>query len=101
MPTAVADAGLAEADPAPDPYVGDSRELDYADSLLADPTANRERVLSARDAYQRCLEAHPGDERCTAGLYDANTRLKFVGSPKAMRGELRPAKPIARDRIMR
>jgi hypothetical protein len=99
QPTLIAPAGAGElkeralaargvvvpthpAEPAPDavmeepsPFIGESRELDYADRLMWEPDAGDERLKSAREVYARCLEAVPGLARCKDGLDAANRRL--------------------------
>lgn len=49
------------------PYLGESRELDYAERLLTEPRVAMNRVESAKGVFDRCLEAHPGLERCEKG----------------------------------
>jgi len=100
-PPAPVGAGDAEPDEAPDPYLGASAELDYAENLVADPSANRERLHSARDAFTRCLELHPTHERCIAGLTVANNRLRLSNPQKLMKNELKPAKPLHREQLFR
>lgn len=65
----------AAADPAPSPFQGVSKELDYAELLLAEPNPDPERLRSAHDVLARCVEQEPTNQRCQAGLALAKTRL--------------------------
>ena len=63
------------ADVAESPWLGVSRELDYADSLLYEQDAGIERLISARDVYRRCVEDMPELQRCKDNLAIAEERL--------------------------
>jgi hypothetical protein len=68
---ALADAAVqlevAEA-PLESPYLGNSPELDYVESLLAAGDTNPEVLKSVRAVLTRCLDMHPGLPRCVAAL---------------------------------
>lgn len=66
------------------PFVGESRELDYADKLMWEQDGGVERLKSAREVYQRCVDS-VGLERCKDGLKAVDAKLN---PPKA---SVRPA----------
>lgn len=53
---------------APSPYTGYSRELDYADNLLAKKNATIEELRSANDVFARCVDQEPDNLRCVESL---------------------------------
>lgn len=82
------------ADEAESAFLGDSRELSYAESLLQQGNP-REKLLSARDTFTRCLELHPDHSRCIEGLERANTMLRPTKANRAMK----PFMPLQMDKI--
>lgn len=64
-----------DPDVAASPFQGQSKELDYVETLLAEPDADLERVRSAHDVLTRCLEQEPANQRCKAAMMLAKTRL--------------------------
>jgi hypothetical protein len=64
-----------EPDVAPSPFQGQSKELDYVETLLAEPDADLERVRSAHEVLTRCLEQEPANARCAAAMELAKARL--------------------------
>ncbi|MDP1826859.1 MAG: hypothetical protein Q8L48_26540 [Archangium sp.] len=70
LATANADPEVAES-----PFQGNSKELDYVETLLAEPDADLERVRSAHEVLTRCLEQEPANQRCAAAMELAKTRL--------------------------
>lgn len=70
VPTAVVPADLAES-----PFQGDSKELDYAEALLAEPNPGLERLQSAHQVLDRCVQQEPNNQRCLAALARAQSRL--------------------------
>ncbi|MFT3709903.1 MAG: hypothetical protein QM817_19915 [Archangium sp.] len=98
---------LAVADDKPDeqpnPFVGVSAELDYADRLRFEIDGGTERLTSARDVYQRCLDAVPEMQRCKEGLAAVEAKLnppKAVERPTPLpnvnKSAADPANPIPR-----
>jgi hypothetical protein len=73
---------------APSPYQGDSKELDYAESLLAETNPPVERLQSAHQVLSRCLDAEPENQRCKAAMVTAQRLL----GPKAA-SERQPGLP--------
>jgi hypothetical protein len=59
----------------PNPFVGESRELDYADRLMWEADGGVERLTSAREVYKRCLDALPDSQRCKDGLEAVQLKL--------------------------
>lgn len=57
------------------PFQGDSKELDYAEALLAEPEPSLERLVSAHAVLSRCVEQEPNNKRCQNALSIALTRL--------------------------
>ncbi len=100
-PSAVVHAGAAEADAgepmgdAPSPYLGPSRELDYAEAMLEEAQPTRDRVQSARDVFERCLELHPDNERCAAGLERAAVKYRRLPPLKGY-NQLAPNRELLR-----
>jgi hypothetical protein len=76
------------ADVAASPFQGDSKELDYAEKLLAEPNAELDRVRSAQEVLARCLEQEPGNKRCQDAMALAKAR---IGGRDAT--QLKPATP--------
>lgn len=72
-------ADVAIAEVAPSPFQGESKELDYAELMLAQPTVDLERLRSAQEVMARCLEQEPGNKRCLDGLALAKARLAVKG----------------------
>ncbi len=64
---------------APSPYQGDSKELDYAEALLAETNPSVERLQSAHQVLSRCLDAEPENQRCKTAMVTAQRML----GPKA------------------
>lgn len=65
-----------EAPPEEDanPFLGESRELDYADRLMWEEDGGVDRLKSARDVYERCIES-TGLQRCKDGLAAVDAKL--------------------------
>lgn len=63
------------ADVAPSPFQGESKELDYAEQLLAETNPPLERLQSAHQVLARCLAQEPDNKRCLAAMTLAQTRL--------------------------
>lgn len=72
---AEANAPPPVADVTPSPYQGESKELDYAELLLTEPSSDPERLLSAYEVLSRCAEQEPNNQRCQEGLALAKSRL--------------------------
>lgn len=73
---------LAEGNTAPlaadvpaSPFQGESKELDYAEALLAEPTPDPARLRSAHEVLTRCVEQEPANRRCQDDLALARQRL--------------------------
>ena len=65
---AVTDDGQTRwADPSP--------ELDYAERLLSAADVTTQRATSAKQVFQNCLTAEPGNVRCLSGLSRARAAL--------------------------
>jgi len=77
------------ADVATSPFKGESKELDYAERLLADPTPDPEKLQSAHEVMSRCAEQEPDNKRCQDGLALAR-RLLLSGAGTT---QLKPAAP--------
>ena len=60
---------------APSPFQGESKELDYAETILKDLDATNERLQSAHDVLARCIQQEPDNKRCEDDLLAVNTRL--------------------------
>ncbi len=63
------------ADVATSPFQGDSKELDYAEALLAEANPGLERLVSAHTVLSRCVQQEPSNERCRRNLAVAQSRL--------------------------
>jgi hypothetical protein len=63
------------ADVAPSPFQGESKELDYAEQLLAETNPPLERLQSAHQVLERCLAQEPDNKRCRAAMTVAQNRL--------------------------
>ena len=87
-PRLVETTSQPNAEVAPSPFQGDSKELEYTETLLADPRADLERVRSAREVLSRCIEQEPDNKRCLEGLALAKAR---IGAREAT--QLKPATP--------
>lgn len=70
-------APLATADFAGSPFQGDSKELDYAELMLAEVNPGLERLKSAHQVFSRCVDQEPDNKRCQTGL--AATQGKLGG----------------------
>ena len=88
FPRAVEAPTAAPADLAKSPFRGESKELDYAELLLTDPTPDPEKLRSAYDVMSRCTEQEPDNQRCEAGLALAK---KLLFAPTTT--ELKPRPP--------
>lgn len=68
--------GDAPVEEEPNPFVGESRELDYADKLMFEGRGDggTERLMSAREVYQRCVES-VGLQRCKDGIAAVDAQL--------------------------
>lgn len=60
-------------------FLGSSRELDYAEELLASPNADTDKLKSATDVFRICLQQEPGHARCQDNLRRAKERLRTTG----------------------
>ncbi|MDP3153879.1 MAG: hypothetical protein Q8N23_14500 [Archangium sp.] len=63
------------ADVAPSPFTGESKELDYAEAMMAETNPGLERLQSAHEVFSRCVEQEPANQRCKAGLSASQQRL--------------------------
>ena len=72
---AQADAQPPVAEVAPSPFQGESKELDYAEALVAEPNLDLERLVSARTVLSRCVDQEPNNQRCLSALAVAQSRL--------------------------
>lgn len=85
------------------PFLGESRELDYADKLMFEDQkgdAGIERLLSAREVYQRCIDS-VDLQRCKDGLAAVNAKLAparptAVAPMPSLGPELGPTKTLPR-----
>ncbi len=91
------------AEVAPSPFSGESKELDYAEGLMAEANPGLDRLQSAHQVFSRCVEQEPANERCKAGLAAAQQRLggkaaseRTPGVPtlKAIPPHARPPSPV-------
>ena len=81
-PPHAVEAAPAPAELAPSPFQGDSKELDYAEALLAEPNPGLERLQSAHQVLSRCVQQEPTNQRCLDALARAQSRL---GAKAAMK----------------
>ena len=79
------------ADVANSPFKGESKELDYAELLLTDPTPDPEKLRSAYEVMARCADQEPDNQRCEDGLALAK---KLLSAPTTT--ELKPPPPTLR-----
>jgi hypothetical protein len=56
------------SDIATSPFKGESKELDYAELMLTDPTPDPTKLRSAYEVMARCTEQEPDNQRCLDGL---------------------------------
>lgn len=63
------------AEVAASPFQGESKELDYAEALLAETNPPLERLQSAHQVLSRCLAQEPDNKRCLAAMTTAQNRL--------------------------
>ena len=80
------------AEVAPSPFQGDSKELDYAEALLAEANPGLERLVSAHAVLDRCVAQEPANQRCLKALAIAQSRL---GGRAA--SERKPAAPTLKE----
>lgn len=80
------------SDVATSPYKGESKELDYAELLLTDPTPDPEKVKSAYEVMSRCADQEPDNQRCQEGLALAK---KLLSGPSTT--QLKPAAPTLQN----
>ncbi|MFZ5441312.1 MAG: hypothetical protein ACOZQL_14990, partial [Myxococcota bacterium] len=85
-----------EPDDISGPWEKDSRELAYAESLLAEDPPVLERLTSARDVFERCLAEQPDHERCNLGARRARALLAPL-----IKAEKRMMKPIQQIPLLR
>jgi hypothetical protein len=71
--------GIPQADVAASPFQGDSKELEYAEALLAETNPSVERLQSAHQVLSRCLDQEPENKRCQTAMANAQRLL----GPKA------------------
>lgn len=74
-------------------FRGDSPELQYAERIIKERVPRVERLRSAIEVLERCLEVDPGNQRCQRDLAAARARLQAAEAPP----DQRPA-PIIDDR---
>ncbi len=77
---------------APSPFGESSRELDYADNLLAKRDVTPVEARSAYDVFARCAEQHPENVRCAESVGRAREILSIVGRPRLATDRAVPAK---------
>jgi hypothetical protein len=76
VPVAMDPSGVPPtADLAASPFQGDSKELDYAEALLAAPGTPLDQLQSAHQVLDRCVNQEPDNKRCQAALTVAQQRL--------------------------
>lgn len=89
-------------EPQPDDVDGawskNSRELAYAEALLAEEPPVRDRVISAHGVFERCLGEQPDNERCIDGLRRANALIRPT-IPKGLKQNLKPFQPVQNELI--
>lgn len=95
LPTATKPAAAA-AEPtaieAPNPFGEYSRELDYADNLLAKRDVTPEEARSAYDVFARCAEQNPENVRCAESVGRAREIMTVIGRPRSATDRAVPAK---------
>lgn len=69
---------------APSPFQGESKELDYADNLLAKKNRTLEEVRSANDVFHRCVQLEPENVRCSESLARSQQDLASMLRPRAV-----------------
>ena len=75
MPRMEPNAPPPPADLAASPFTGESKELDYAEGMMAEMNPGLERLQSAHQVFSRCVEQEPENERCKVGLAASQQRL--------------------------
>lgn len=81
------------ADVATSPFQGDSKELDYAESLLAEADPGLDRLRSAQEVFKRCVQQEPDNQRCQNGLGAARQRLIPI-RPSDLKPAPLPPRPV-------